>query len=502
MSRRLLAAAVTGAAVIATGVALTPSAGLAEPSAAPITLQAPEKMVAYSYDGRTWTNLGMRLVASTAQPFEIYSHRVAWDQPIVSVWRRDPADLTDDVTLPAGTLKSFRGIGRFAHVTITSVRTGEVVKEMSLRACFNGYGNKTTPDAPFENPYPTSCPYHPFTKGSVMGIQAGWASSLMPEYGRGLRIGTGRFDVTTTVRPRIADLFEMTPEGSTATTRLVVKEEESFWRARQTAPRATAPDLEPASDEEPVGAQGNAVTPQYAPDLQALPAFDIGINPAGTLLRFGANVWNGGEGPVVIDGYRDAGEDHMTAYQYFLDPDGHQAGSYEQVGQFHFHGANHQHWHFGDFARYRLLKKDSATGEFTNVVKSRKASFCLANTDAVDYTVPNADWRPGNTDLSSACGGPEAVSLREVLSNGSGDTYHQYRAGQAFRIGDVPDGVYYVSVESNPDDRNGRNLIETDYTNNDSLRKVRITTNRHGNRVVRVPRLGIINEGTGGGLFR
>ena len=105
-------------------------------------------------------------------------------------------------------------------------------------------------------------------------------------------------------------------------------------------------------------------------------------------------------------------------------------------------------------------------------------------------------WRPENTDLSSDCGGPDTLSLREVLSNGSGDTYHQYRTGQAFRIANLPDGDYYISIEANPDDnRDGRNLVEGDYTNNDSLRKITIGTNkRTGKRWVKAEQVGMVIE--------
>jgi hypothetical protein len=238
-----------------------------------------------------------------------------------------------------------------------------------------------------------------------------------------------------------------------------------------------------------VAAQG-ALAADGAPDLRSLPAFDISINEKGTAIRFAANVWNGGEGPMVVDGFRTAGGDHMDAYQYFFDGDGNQTG-YQPVGEFHFHEGNHQHWHFGDFARYRLLNEDLSLA-----VRSTKASFCLANTDAVDYTVPNADWQPGNTDLSSDCGGAGALSIRQVLSNGSGDTYHQYRTGQAFRIGNLPDGDYYISIEANPDDkRDGRNLVEGDYTNNDSVRKITIGTNkRTGKRWVKAEQVGLVVE--------
>ena len=78
-----------------------------------------------------------------------------------------------------------------------------------------------------------------------------------------------------------------------------------------------------------------------------------------------------------------------------------------------------------------------------------------------------------------------------MLSNGSGDTYHQYRRGQAFRIEDVPDGTYYIAVEANPFGA----LDEGDDTNNDSLREVRIGTNkRTGERWVKAIQVGIIKE--------
>ncbi len=162
------------------------------------------------------------------------------------------------------------------------------------------------------------------------------------------------------------------------------------------------------------------------------------------------------------------------------------------VGEMHWHAQNHQHWHFEDFARYRLLNADK-----TKAVRSTKQSFCLANTDAVDYTVPGADWRPENTDLSTACGGQDAVSIREVLSAGSGDTYLQYRYGQAFRIKNLPNGVYCVAVEANP----LGNLAELDETNNDSLRKIRLAG--HGkHRRVKVTQVGIIDESDFGFFFR
>ena len=97
---------------------------------------------------------------------------------------------------------------------------------------------------------------------------------------------------------------------------------------------------------------------------------------------------------------------------------------------------------------------------------------------------------PGNTDLATACGDASTLSLREVLAAGSGDTYYQFRTGQAFKIADLPNGVYYIKVEANPDGR----LIEQDKTNNVSYRKVTLK-GKGANRKVVVAKVGIIDEG-------
>ncbi|WP_425489928.1 lysyl oxidase family protein [Nocardioides ungokensis] len=144
----------------------------------------------------------------------------------------------------------------------------------------------------------------------------------------------------------------------------------------------------------------------------------------------------------------------------------------------------HQHWHFEDFARYVLLKKDK-----TEAVTSKKEAFCLANTDAVDQTVPNAAWNPENTDLATSCGDLTALSIREVLASGWGDTYAQFRAGQSFDLKGLPNGTYYIAVIANPSDR----LVESSTDNNESLRKV-IIKGTEGHRTVTVPQVGIIDE--------
>jgi hypothetical protein len=48
-------------------------------------------------------------------------------------------------------------------------------------------------------------------------------------------------------------------------------------------------------------------------------------------------------------------------------------------------------------------------------VRGSKEAFCLANTDAIDLTLPNADWRPDNTELRTSCGLNTSLAVRQVL---------------------------------------------------------------------------------------
>jgi hypothetical protein len=139
----------------------------------------------------------------------------------------------------------------------------------------------------------------------------------------------------------------------------------------------------------------------------------------------------------------------------------------------------HMHWHFTDFAQYRLLTADQKLA-----VASGKEAFCLANTDAVDYTIPNAKWRPSNTDLSTSCGQNTAVAVRQVLDIGNGDTYGQYLPGQSFDVTDLANGTYYIEVLANPSNK----LAESSTSNNSALRKV-ILSGSGADRKLEVPAL-------------
>ncbi|MFI8372063.1 lysyl oxidase family protein [Streptomyces sp. NPDC085466] len=255
----------------------------------------------------------------------------------------------------------------------------------------------------------------------------------------------------------------------------------------QTDGSRKAPALAPAT-KRPTGTPSVPNVPK--PDLRSLPAYGITISDGGfqdipgkDYLAFSANVWNAGPAQLVVDGFRSPGKAKMDAYQYFYDANGKQVG-YTPTGTMEWDPRpGHVHWHFTDFASYRLLKADKK-----EAVRSGKEAFCLANTDAVDYTVKNANWHPNNTDLATACGQENSISVREVLDVGSGDTYTQDLPGQSFDITDLPNGTYYIQVLANP----AKRLKETNLDNNSALRKV-VLGGTPGKRTVTVPAHDLVN---------
>lgn len=481
LRRALRAAGLTAALALALpGLSPVPAgAEQAAPRAAgsPITLWAPATVTAYAYGKHVWTDLGLRLIAQ-GEPFELWSQRPSYDDPIHTEWRSSAGA----VALPEGSMRDFGGLSRFFTVTLQKAGSHDV-QTMRRSACLNGWSERVRPDAPATSPYPRGCYYNPYSLGSVQGIQEGWANPIFGQ-DRPLRLTKGRYDVTATISPSYAAAFGLAPDDTTRSLTLVVKKE----TGPEYRPHAH-PGARPAAHEPRAASGGRVGGP--VPDLRSLPAWGIQTSGNGNFLQFSATVWNAGDSPLVVDGFRREGEDEMDAYQYFFDGAGNQTG-YQAVGHLHWDPKpTHQHWHFRDFAKYVLLDADQA-----QVVKSKKEAFCLANTDAVDQTVPNADWNPDNTDLATSCGDQGSLSIREVLVSGWGDTYAQFRAGQSFDLRGLPNGTYFVAVVANPDNR----LVEASTANNVSLRKVFIG-GREGHRTVRVPQVGIIEEpdlGNGG----
>ncbi|MFF8968920.1 lysyl oxidase family protein [Streptomyces sp. NPDC014995] len=493
-----------------------------------------------------YLDLGTYLSVDNA-PLEFKVTRKSYKDPVVAQQILRDGKKTKTKKLPAGLVNDFKGLPGFLEVSLTDASGAEVATSKGT-FCPNNASGRIRPDAPATSHYPESCPTNPFTLGSVWGIEQGWAAnSSAVDYDKPVDLPVGEYTAKVSVAKKYRDLFSIPDDRPTI--KVTVREQswedgggvglrsaaghggdgahsahaghEARGGGHHYGPRGadapTPPALSHALEDRGLAhhlgdgsghTDGSRVAPALTanakrptgragvpadvpkPDLRSLPAWDIMITdgedgdvPGKDYLAFSANVWNAGPAPLVVDGFRSPGQDLMDAYQYFYDANGKQVG-YTPTGTMEWDPRiGHEHWHFTDFASYRLLSEDK-----TKEVRSGKEAFCLANTDAVDYTVKNANWHPNNTDLSTACGQQNSISVREVLDVGSGDTYTQYRPGQSFDVTDLPNGTYYIEVLANPAER----LKETDLDNNVSLRKV-VLGGTPGARTVTVPPYDLIN---------
>ncbi|MFT4084694.1 MAG: lysyl oxidase family protein [Nocardioides sp.] len=457
------------------------SAQAAAASSAPLRVWAPKRVVVRAYGKQVYDDLGVQLIAGSS-PFEVRTTRASYK--VAPVTKAIIGDR--EVTLPVPASAPLGSLPGFTRLTLTP-KSGGQARVINAPTCFSNYAQqRITPSAPATSPYPDECTYNAYSLGTVQGLQAGWA--LSPYLDRSFKIATGRYDATVQIAPRYAKALGLsTAQSSRAFTLVVKKGADGRRKVAETDGDIATPAAHPPTGK--TASQTGVADSGPRPDLRSMPAWGISLNKKGTVLRFSATVWNGGDSPLVVDGFRRGNKPVMDAYQYFFDADGNQTG-YEPVGTMEWDNRpSHFHWHFHDFARYSLLDANKK-----NVKISGKESFCLANTDAADLTVSGAAWRPDNTDLATACGDQSSISLREVLASGWGDTYTQYRAGQAFDISKLPNGTYFISVNANPH----KALVEQSYTNNQSLRKIRIKGTAKHRRVV-VSQIGIIDhEGYGG----
>jgi hypothetical protein len=509
-------AATAGLALLAPGTAVEAAAPV--PALSFVVATKSVNLERYVYEGGSFINgdLGTYLVAGK-DPLEIRVKRKSYKDPIVAtrVVRKNGKKTT--VKLPAGMVTDFTGLKAFSTITMKNA-AGTTVVSRAVDFCPNSYNSqRSRPTAPGTSPYPQGCSYgNPFLIGNVWGIQAGWNSALSLPYD--FDAPDGRYTTTIQIAKKYRDYFKIPAASARATLDVTVTTVEDGGGLSPAALRAKAQDRKAAGvtasaadhthlAEGDAGAQASAFSPRLRPptrrpttmaaaaapkgprpDLRVLPAWGVGLVdgelPDGSsdgkrYIAFGATVWNGGTSPLVVDGFRRTGTELMDAYQYFYDAKGKQVGSATAGTMEWDKREGHNHWHFTDFAQYRLLGADKKL-----VVRSSKEAFCLAATDAVDFTLKYANWRPDNTDLSSSCGQNTSVAVREVLDVGSGDTYGQYLPGQSFGIEGLKNGTYYIQVLANP----AKRLTELTRTNNSSLRKV-ILSGSGANRKLTVPAL-------------
>ena len=482
---RRRASIVLAVGLLTTSMPLAPAS--ADPAPSVRLLRSRGSVTLRLYRDRIPLDLGT-WVAATGGDFEIHVRREAYEDPLA-------ASQVDSVTkaplrsIPAEDLNGWEGLNDFLRVTVRN-QAGRTVASRLLDFCPNSYERERVDDSgePISTYPEQQCSsYFPFTKGTVWGIDQGWATSTFSDYSYRasyVSLKPGDYSATMRVTQHFTDLFGVAPGDEKVTVNLevlagrksgrVVHREglASSERAQQEASES-AGDVPIVTDPDPA----------TLPDLAALPAWGIRVrNGKRDYLSFAATPWNAGPSALVVEGFRGAEEDKMDAFQYFYSND--TAVGRAPVGSFDYDTRNgHHHWHFLQFARYRLLVADNTT----EVVRSRKQSFCIAPTDAVDLTVPGAFYNPYQLGFGSWCGQTDSIWVREVLQPGWGDTYYQSVAGQAFNITNVPNGDYLLETSVNP----GGQLYDADASNDVEIRNVRLTGQPDRRRVTVSPWHGI-----------
>ena len=190
------------------------------------------------------------------------------------------------------------------------------------------------------------------------------------------------------------------------------------------------------------------------PNLRALPASDLHLaTDAGiTYLQFSATNANDGVGPLeLIAGEIGGGSRDVSQRTYNDD------GTFTDrlAGTFEWH-ADHNHFHFEDFALY-TLQPVNAPGAAQRT--SSKTTFCVMDTDRYNTKLPGAPKRP----VYNRCD-------RDIqgMSVGWADTYGYYLAGQAIAV--TQSGDYRLTIEVDPKNQ----LVELSDLDNQSEVLVRI----------------------------
>ena len=306
---KALARSSIGLAVACAAVGpVSPPAVVGAQAARPVlSLRAPSTVVQLQrFEGWVSLDLGIATVAGD-EPFEIHVTRPSYSDPIVATWQRGAGP----VTLTGLDLDDFTGFPDFFGVVLRR-SDGTVALETRLPFCPNSSGStRLRPDAPARSPYPrwSGCPWNPFTLGSVWGIQAGWGVGTDEFSGPSMQLDEGRYTATVWIRRPYRRLFGLSWGDVHKVVRLRVTDAEcdEFCGPLEEA-GGPPPSFRPAA----TAPTGVAAIPPGTPlpDLRSLPAFAISVERRSTgreFLTFGANVWNAGPSPLVVDGFRRRG---------------------------------------------------------------------------------------------------------------------------------------------------------------------------------------------------
>lgn len=238
----------------------------------------------------------------------------------------------------------------------------------------------------------------------------------------------------------------------------------SGFRLRLALALIAAASMAPVAGAAPVAAASDLL-----PDFKMAPVYDLQIERGrngNVRLRFGAIVWNIGQGQMEVRGNGHEGRKMTILNQVLRRSDGGTRTIAGPPGIAAFYSTDHHdHWHIGNFVTASLFPVPIGTESPapTEVRYLRKIGFCL--TDLVK--VPEA-LRPPNSGKRAypytGCGNSKSTHFKMGISIGWGDDYKQWFAHQSINITGLHSGNYRLCNTPNP----GGAWLESTIANNSS----------------------------------
>ena len=180
-----------------------------------------------------------------------------------------------------------------------------------------------------------------------------------------------------------------------------------------------------------------------------------------------------GDGNPDVDGDGNPDDNDVLVRQVIYEDSDHDGvfdraadsvGKSKVVGCRYYHPL-HDHYHVESFARYVLA--DPRTGK--TVRAGNKVSFCIADTDPFDLSLPGAQQPSGGAGYYSdeACDARDSIQGTSV---GWFDLYGWGLPGQEIDISGIREGDYCVVTRADPKHR----LVEMNPNNNDHAVRVHV----------------------------
>lgn len=239
--------------------------------------------------------------------------------------------------------------------------------------------------------------------------------------------------------------------------------------------RSSAAGSGAAEDAKPLLPDFDAATPQGLQTKAAVVDGKMRFR-----VSFVSAVANIGSGPAEILGERDllSGSPDMAVSQNVTMSDG-SVRKIPRSGSLRYNKApTHSHWHLLSFMKYELRR----ASDFKTVRPDAKTGFCLG--DRYRTASRSAGPVPPKIVYSFDCAGldPLASSVVEGISVGWGDIYSAWRDAQFIDVTGLKAGTYYLVHRANP----SRTLLESNYNNNASSLKLKVTWPNGGARPPKV----------------